>query len=434
MELVFSRKDMVRAMQMVSRVAGKPAILPVLSHVLISAGSDPSSRMRGWDTSKESNGDRIYVAATDLEMGIRTGIPGQIAEGGAVALPAKTFASVINALAEEEVKLIVSGDRARICCDKGEFKMAGMSAHEFPSMIGETGQDAQMELAAVPEEKKETHLFSLSADALGWMIGKTAFAASRSEDRYFLNGVYLSLRKRNGASEGSKTLVKMAATDGVRLAVASTMTEEATPEDVESVGVIIPNRAVSELRKLAEGSGTIKVCFHGNRISFENGDTTLVSALIEEDYPDYGQAIPEKTSINLKVDTGRLLSATRRMAQVANPKQPYVKLEVKGARLRVSASCAYVGDGYEEMDIHHEGDDVAAALNVRYLIDALRAVETQEVLIGINGAVLPVLIKPFLHAVQGQSLSEAKEQASGEQEHLCVLMPIRVADNRQSKE
>jgi len=199
-----------------------------------------------------------------------------------------------------------------------------------------------MELAAVPEEKKETYLFSLSADVLGWMIGKTAFAASRNEDRYFLNGVYLSLRKRNGASEGSKTLVKMAATDGVRLAVASTMTEEATPEDVEGEGVIIPNRAVSELRKLAEGSGTIKVCLHGNRISFEipayaGTNTTLVSVLIEEDYPDYGRAIPEKTSINLKVDTGRLLSATRRMAQVANPKQPYVKLEAKGARLRVSA-------------------------------------------------------------------------------------------------
>jgi len=190
MELVFSRKDMVRAMQMVGRAIGRSSILPVLSHVLVSAGRDP---LYLWDTSEGLNGDR--VAATDLEVGIRTTIPGQITEDGAIAIPARTFASVVNALAEDEVRMTASdGRNVRICCGKGDFKITGMPAHEFPSLIGDTGQDAQMELTTVPEEKKETYLFSLGSDVFGRMLRKTSFAASRDEDRYFLNGVHLSLK------------------------------------------------------------------------------------------------------------------------------------------------------------------------------------------------------------------------------------------------
>lgn len=98
MELVFSRKEMDKAMGMVSRVAGKAAILPVLSHVLISTQSDML-----WNIGDAGDGhDGIYLAATDLEVGTRTKIFGRVIEGGAVALPARTFASVVNALAEEE--------------------------------------------------------------------------------------------------------------------------------------------------------------------------------------------------------------------------------------------------------------------------------------------------------------------------------------------
>jgi len=417
MELVFSRKDMAKAMQMAGGAVGKAAILPVLSNVLISAERDPLWYMLGHEGDGKGS---IYVAATDLEIGIRTRIPGHATESGAITIPAKEFASVIKALPQEDVKLIASQDRARIRCEKGEFKMVGISASQFPSLMGEASQDAQLELTERPEDKKETRFFSLDSDVLGRMIRKTSFAASRDDARYFLNGVHLSLK-----SEQDGTLARMAATDGTRLAVASATIEESLEDEV---GVIIPNRTVRELEKLTATSDAVKIGMEGNRIIFHTGDTALVSAQLEGEYPDYQQVIPAQSKINLKVVTKRLLSAARRMMQVADPKLWCIRLEVKGNRLKVSASSAYLGDGCEEMDVgsapayaggtrkEKDGDDMTIAVNVRYLMDALKAIDSQETLIGIDEEAKPVVIKPFLHSVRGQ--------ASGH--HLCVLMPIRL--------
>ncbi len=204
MELVFSRRDMAQAMRTVGRAAGKSSALPVLSSVLISAAQDPLWKVV---SNSRNGGDSIYLAATDLETGIRTMIPGQIKHEGAIALPARTFADVINALSEDDVKLIATNGKARIHSENGEFRMVGISADEFPSLMGEVSQDAQLELTEQPKDAKETYFLSLEPDALKWMIRKTAFAASRDDARYFLNGVHLSLK-----SEGNGTMLQIAAT------------------------------------------------------------------------------------------------------------------------------------------------------------------------------------------------------------------------------
>ena len=415
MELVFSRKDMMSAMKMVSRAAGKSSALPVLSNVLVSAAQDPLWSMLG---SSGDNGDGFYLAATDLEVGIRMKVPGRIIENGAITLPARTFASVISALSEDDVKLVTANGRARIHSEKGEFKMVGTSADEFPSMMGEVSQDAQLELTEQPKDEKEMHFLSLDSDVLGWMIRKTAFAASRDDARYFLNGVHLSLK-----SEGDGTMLRMAATDGTRLAVAGVAIEEALENEV---GAIVPNRAVKELEKLAASSDEMRIGLQENRIVFDAGDTALVSALLEGQFPDYQQVIPDGSKTNLKVDTGHLLTVIKRISQVSNPKLPCVKLETTGNRMKVSASSVNVGDGCEEMDVgspttrkkkdlgspsareKKDGDDVAIAVNGRYMMDALRVIDTQETLIGIDSEVKPIVIKP----------------SSGD--HLCILMPVRL--------
>jgi len=427
MELVFSRKNMAKAMKMVSRAAGKSTALPVLSNVLISAAQDPLWNMSG---ASGNNGASIYLAATDLETGIRTRIPGQIMENGAIGLPVKTFASVINALSEDDVKLITSNSRARIHSRKGEFKMVGVSADEFPSLMGEVSQDDQLELTERPRDESEIYFLSLGSDALGWMVRKTAFAASRDDTRYFLNGVHLSLR-----SEGDGTMLRIAASDGTRLSVASMMMEQPlekdlgspstriklwkslSKEDIEKgIEAIIPNKAVKELEQLTLSSDVIKIGIQENRIIFDAGDTALVSTLIEGQYPDYQAVIPDDSLMDLKADTGVLMAVIRRISQVSNPKQPYVKLTITENRLKVSADNPYLGDGCEEMDVgspdeRKEKDNLTIAVNASYLMDALGAIDTQETLIGIDSEVKPIIIRP----------------SSGDQEHLCVLMPVRLA-------
>ena len=405
MELVFSRKAMAEAMKMASRTAGRSSGLPVLSNVLISA-HDPLWSM--WDNS-QSNGDNIYLAATDLEIGVRMKIPGQILQQGSVTLPVKTFASFINALSEDDVKLVSTNGKAKIRSEKGEFSITGASADQFPSLMGEAVMDSQLELTEQPKDEKETHFLSLSPDALKWMVQKVSFAASRDDSRHYLNGVHFSI-----SSAEDKTLLRMAATDGTRLAVASMVMGKALDREAEA---IIPNKAVKELEKLDVSSDAVKIGLQDNRMIFDAGDTALVTTLVEGGYPDYQQVIPEENGIDLKLDTDHLITVIRRISQVSNPKLPCVKLEIAGNRMKVSADSPYVGDACEEMDVEKEGDDVWIAVNVRYLMDALQAIDTQETLIGIDSEVKPMVIKPSLNSDQGQD--------SGE--HLCVLMPVRLA-------
>jgi len=383
MELVFNRNDVTEAMKMVSGAAGKVSALPVLSNVLISAAQDPLGNLSG---SSEGDGDSIYLAATDLEIGMRTRIAGQITESGAILLPARTFTDVVGALREDDVRLVVSNGRARICSQKGEFKMKGTSAVEFPLLMGEVSQNAQLELAEQPRDEKEMNLFSLEPDILQWMARKTAFATSKDAARYFLNGVHLSLR-----SEGDGTMLRMAATDGTRLAVASTIMETALEKEIEA---IIPFKAVRELEKLPVSSGVMKIGVQENRMVFDAGHTALVSTLLEGQYPDYQKIIPHGSLINLKADTGELMAVVRRISQVCNPKLPCVKLEIAGNGMKVSADSQYIGDGCEEMDIEKDGHDVAIAVNARYLMDALRIIDTQETLIGIDSEAKPIVIRP----------------------------------------
>jgi DNA polymerase-3 subunit beta len=114
--------------------------------------------------------------------------------------------------------------------------------------------------------------------------------------------------------------------------------------------------------------------------------------------------------INLKADTGDLIAVIRRISQVSNPKLPCVKLETEGNRMKISADSPYIGDGCEEMDVDKDGDDMTIAVNVHYLMDALKAVDSQETLIGIDSEVKPVVIRP----------------SSEDRDHLCVIMPVRL--------
>ncbi len=400
MDIVFSRRDMDRALRIVVRTAGRSSGLPVLASVLISAVQDPL-----WDIlgATEDGDESIYLAATDLEVGIRIRIPGRVIENGVIAIPAKEFASVISALSQDDVKLTTSGDKARIRCGKGEFGMTGIPAEEFPSLMGRLSHNAQPELIGQPEDKKDIHFLSIEPGVLGTMLRRTSYAASSDERRPFLNGVYLSMRSNGSQDSGIE--VQMAATDGVRLAVASA-TIEGTPG--RDTGVIIPSRSVNQLEKLMDRSDAVEVGFQENRMLFCMGDTVLVSALLEGEYPDYSRVIPAESRMCLKVDTSHLLSALKRMAQVADPKLPCVRLEAKGTRLKVSASSAQVGEGSEEMDVEKDGDDIQVALNARYLVEVLNAIDSQETLLWIDSEVKPIVVKP----------------ASGE--YLCVLMPVRV--------
>lgn len=402
MELIFRKEDMAVAMKTVGKAVGKSSI-PILTNVLISAAYDP---LPGLLRTTQETDSGIYLAATDLEIGIRASVPGQVVESGAIALPAREFAGMIRETSNMDIHLITSsGGRVRVECGSAQFRIAGLPADEFPSLVPESDSETQPDLMGDAEDESQPPTVSMDSGTLASMIGMTSFAVSRDEVRHFLNGVHLSLRN-DSEGNASGCLVTMAATDGTRLAVATARAEEKAEEEK---GVIIPIKVIAQLRSMLPRSDMVQIGVHDSRIAFDVGNVIVVSRLIDDEYPDYTKVIPKESGIKLTMDTQRLLSVCKRVATMANPKLPGVKMEAAGDVLRMSSSTPEFGEAYEEMRIEKEGDDIGVGLNVKYLMDALKVIQGEEVMIGIDEPLKPVLIKPV-----------------SDNGYLYVLMPVRL--------
>jgi len=237
----------------------------------------------------------------------------------------------------------------------------------------------------------------MDASALLMMIQQTSYAASREETRFFLNGVHIHFKEKQ---------VKMAATDGKRLAVATANLDDTITEEKQG---IIPTKAVERLKDMLLSSTIVKICVDSNRVIFDTGDITLVSRLIEGEYPDYEKVIPSENGIRLTMETQRLLSIVKRIGTMANPKTPGLMMETIGDVLKVKASTPEYGEGYEETQVKKEGNDIAIGLNANFLMDILKATDRDEVVFSMSDPLKPVLMKPV-----------------GNDGYVCVIMPMRL--------
>ncbi|MCX5748625.1 MAG: DNA polymerase III subunit beta [Candidatus Saganbacteria bacterium] len=347
----------------------------------MSTTHDPLAGLLGSNTD-----GKIYLAATDLEIGIRVSVDGQVTEGGPITIPAKKFAAMVKEMTDSEIHLVtMPEDKISITCGSARFKIAGLPADEFPPLINEKDND------------KKLSFVSMDSNVLLTMIQQTSFAASREETRHFLNGVHISLKE---------ILVKMAATDGKRLAVATANLDDATTEEKQG---IIPTKAVERLKEMLTYTVIVKICLDNSRIIFDMGDITLVSRLIEGEYPDYEKVIPVENGIRLTMDTQRLLSIIKRIGTMANPKTPGLTMETTGDILKVKASTLEYGEGCEETQIKKEGDDISIGLNAQYLMDILKATDRDEVVFSMSDPLKPILMKPV-----------------GNDGYVCVIMPMRL--------
>jgi DNA polymerase III subunit beta len=379
MELTFRKEEMMAQIKIVN-IAVSNNHIPILSNLLISTTYDPLAGLMGPGTD-----GKIYLAGTDLEIGIRASITGQVTDGGSITIPAKKFAAMIKEMPDSEVHLVtMPEDKISITCGSAKFKIAGLPADEFPPLIDEK------------DNNKKLSFVSMDSNALLMMIQQTSFAASREETRHFLNGVHMSLKEKQ---------VKMAATDGKRLAVATANLDSPTEEKQG----IIPTKAVERLKDILISTVIVKICLDNNRVIFDMGDITLVSRLIEGEYPDYEKVIPVENGIRLTMDTQRLLSIIKRIGTMANPKTPGLTMETTGDVLKVKASTLEYGEGYEETQIKKEGDDISIGLNAQYLMDILKATDRDEVVFSMSDPLKPILMKPV-----------------GNDGYVCVIMPMRL--------
>lgn len=341
------RDALSEALQTVQRgVSSRPGI-PALTGVLIEAGG----------------GGELTLTTTDLEVSARITIEVTVAEPGAALVPARLLADTVKSLSDAPVEFESDRSQAQIRCAAYEGSLRLLPVEDFPGLQEPSGTRVSVEAGAF-------------ADA----VGQAARAASRDEARPVLTGVLVEISR-----EG----VVLVATDSYRLAVRDLV---ATADG--EARAIVPERALSEAGRAAtaDEKGMVEIVVDEAQASFRIGSLVLTSRLIEGEFPNYRQLLPDQHESRLVVSRQQLLDAVRRVGLFARDTTP-VRLEFNALGVKLSSSSPDVGQAVEAVEARYEGDDLTVAFNPQYLIDGLSAATGESVRLDVRDGLKPGVVR-----------------------------------------
>jgi DNA polymerase-3 subunit beta len=368
MKLVCSQTELSSSLQLVSRaVAGRPTH-PVLANVLLTADAATG---------------RLSLTGFDLNLGIQTSLPAAVEASGAITLPARLFGEIVSRLSADSPLTLScpeGEEQVELTSLSGTYRMRGMPAEDFP--------DLPLAQSGVP--------IRLDAASLVKGLRATLFSSSGDDAKQILTGVHLRL-----AGEG----LECAATDGHRLAVQrldkalAPGNETVLAEGEEPFAVTVPARSLREQERLLSGRQSDEplslFCDRG-QVVFLWADQVLTSRSLDGTYPNYRQLIPESFSRTISLDRRAFVSGLERVAVLADQHNNVVKLSAEPAtgQLLIQADAQDVGSGSEALAATIEGDAIQIAFNVRYLLDGLKAMACDQVLLQCNAPTTPAILTP----------------------------------------
>ena len=368
MEIKAKRGDLLATLYWVQSIVERRNTMPILANALIDAQKS-----------------KIQLAATDLEVGVRGEVDGDIVKAGMLTVNAKKLYEIVREIPTEQVHLKrLENDWVEIRSGKSVFKIVGMDAREFPQF---PKFDAKGQA-------------TVQASLMRGMIERTIFAVSTDETRYSLNGVFLE------QGEGGK--VRMVSTDGHRLA----FEEQSLGVLGLSKGVILPRKGLGELRKLMENGdeGEISIGFKENMALVSRDKVELFMRLIDGDFPDYTKVIPQGNPNLAKIDHSELLQALRRVSILSSERYKGVKLEFSDNSVSISANNPDLGEAVEEVEAEYNGAPISIGFNARYILDVLGV-------LGSDGEI---------ELEMKDELSPSIIRKSANPGYLYVLMPMRL--------
>jgi DNA polymerase-3 subunit beta len=367
------QENLAKGLSFVSRAVENRPTLPVLGNILLA-----------------TEDARLRLSATNLEMSITTWIGAKVDQEGAITLPAKTLADLVNNLSPERVDLSLDTTTLtmNVKCGTTVSNIKGIDAGEFPLIP--QGGNADV---AVPGK------------LLREMINQSAFAAAKEDNRPILTGVY---------TQFDGNVMTMAAADGYRLAVRTTEIERRFDK---SVDMVIPARSLGEVaRIIGDDDSEVLITLPGERdiVMFHMKNTDVASQLLDGKFPDFSAIIPRNYSTSTVMYTSDLLQACKRAEIFARDSAFSAKLFVKPAAgpgepgaVTIVGQSAERGDNQGNLDASVEGEQLQISFNIRYLIDVLNVIPDERVVFESNGAAQPGVIRP-----------------EGKDDFVAVIMPM----------
>ncbi len=335
MEFTVGKADLARELGLLQGVVEKKTTIPILSNVLL-----------------EARGDRLYLTATDLELGMRTSCPAKIKKEGSGTIPARKLLDYVRLLPDADITVKFAENHwASFNCGRSRTRIAGMSRESFP------------ELPPMPETVARIPMKQLTA-----MISRTMFAISMEESRFTLNGALLLLGD-NGLT--------MVATDGHRLAYT-----HSTTGGQGAYRSLVPRKAMTEITRLADGAADdAQAGFSGddNHLFFEFGPRLLITRKLTGNFPDYDRVLPQDNSNIATVSKDEAKAAIERVAQFADERSRAIRVQFGAGEIRIFASSLETGESEESVPAEYTGPELEIGFNAQYLLDFLRAVPQEQV-------------------------------------------------------
>jgi len=370
MDLSVRKSDLLRELQFFQGVIERKNTIPILANVLVEAGSD----------------DTLKLLATDLELGLRSQCKASIKKPGELTLPAKKLFEIVRELPETDIRIKQDGekDQVTITADQFKSKIQTLPKTDFPSVPTPPGTNQ------VSLPRKELHV----------MVSRTQFAITGEDTRYFLNGALFVLKT---------DAMDLVATDGHRLALATTPRES---KDTEETRTIFPKKTLIELSKLLADSESKDISYECGEahLFFKVDGRELISRMIDAQFPAFERVIPKGNDKKIEFDRDRLTSAIKRVRLLSSERSQAVRMRLSDDQVEVRSESAEVGEATEELAVNYGDGAVEICFNAQYVLDFLAVVDTDSVVLELKDEMSQALMHP------------AGEEAT----YTYVIMPMRV--------
>jgi len=371
MEFHIGRNTFLEGVQKTLGIVERKTTIPILNNILI-----------------RTEDGRIKIVATDREIGLIARYEARIEIPGDITLSAKKLFEMIRETQGETIHFLKNEQhQVTMRCNKAIYRIPGLPADQYPQVV----------------EADDITLYKVSGAVLADLIGKTAFAVSTDEIRMNLNGIFF---ETDGA--GDKVRLKMVATDGHRLAEALGPAGSAGGMTLEK-GVIIPRKGMLEVRKIAEEEEEVEIGIDHGMFIMKNKNLTIKVSLIDAEYPDYRRVIPAEKGTLLQFSRDKVLHALRRMVVISSERYSGVIFKLADNLMVLNSNNPDVGEANDEIEVSYGGEELSVSYNVHYLIDAIEAVDEEEVGFEINVGMKPGVIRGV-----------------GNDDYLCIVMPLKL--------
>ena len=367
MKLQCTHENLDKALSNISRAVANRTTLPITQNVLL----------------KVTNG-KLQLSATNLEMAINTWIGAEITEEGETTVPARIFTDLIKSYPNDHIDLNLSNNNLAIKCGPYNSNLITQPSDDFPP---------------IPESDSLDPTFTISPARLSKLINSVIFSAAQDQSRPVLTGVKFSI---------TNNVLTLASADGFRLSIISFELEN---ENIPEIDFIVPAKSLLEVSRIlpyTQDEVSVFMTKASNQVIFKIGNYQLTTTLTQGNFPDFNSLIPESNSTSCIIPKSNFKSAVRSLGVLAKDGNGIIRLEISGTEenqnLLMSSKTDELGENSVILEVNSSGNDSKIAFNSKYLSDVLEVIDTENVILEINGDSNPGLIKPennsnYIHIV-----------------------------------